>query len=109
GLYCLARFARFIRLFTRVRPRDRAAPGSLWLWECLLWCAWVVALVGGGVLLHWQRPASFLRPSVLGGLGLRAHRVERLGAHERGRQLAHVRWAVTRSPSGHRIHQQPQI
>ncbi len=26
GLYWLARFARFIRLFTRVRPRDRAAP-----------------------------------------------------------------------------------
>ena len=32
GVYWLARFAWFIRLFTRVQPRDRAAPGSLWLW-----------------------------------------------------------------------------
>jgi len=59
GLYWLARFARFIRLFTRVRPRDRAAPGSLWLWEWLLWCAWVVALVGGGVLLVGSDPRAF--------------------------------------------------
>jgi hypothetical protein len=51
GLYWFARFARFIRLFTRVRPPDRAAPGSLWLWEWLLWFGWVAALVGGGLLL----------------------------------------------------------
>ena len=58
GLYWLARFARFIRLFTRVQPRDRAAPGSLWLWEWLLWCAWVVA-VGGGVLLLGSDARAF--------------------------------------------------
>jgi hypothetical protein len=51
GLYWLARFARFIRLFTRVRPHDRAAPGSLWVWEWLLWLSWVAALVVGGVFL----------------------------------------------------------
>jgi modulator of FtsH protease len=59
GLYWLVRFARFIRLFTRVRPRDRAAPGSLWLWEWLLWVAWVVALAGGGVLLLGSDPRAF--------------------------------------------------
>jgi len=59
GVYWLARFAWFIRLFTRVQPRDRAAPGSLWLWEWLLWIAWVVALVGGGVLLVGSDPRAF--------------------------------------------------
>lgn len=58
GIYWSARFARFIRLFTRVRPQDRAAPGSLWLWEWLLWVAWVVALVGGGVLLLGSDPRA---------------------------------------------------
>ena len=51
GLYWLARFARFIRLFTRVRPGDRAAPGSLYLWEWVLWLGWVAALVAGGLFL----------------------------------------------------------
>jgi hypothetical protein len=59
GLYWLARFARFIRLFTRVGPQDRAAPGSLWLWEWLLWVAWVVALAGGGVLLLGGDPRAY--------------------------------------------------
>ena len=51
GLYWLARFARFIRLFTRVRPHERASPGSLWLWEWLLWFSWVAALVVSGLFL----------------------------------------------------------
>src|SRR4029077_10240757 len=61
GLYWIARFARFIRLFTRVRPSDRSAPGSLWLWEWLLWFVWVIALVGGGGLLVWGDPRAFDR------------------------------------------------
>jgi hypothetical protein len=42
-----------------VRPRDRAAPGSLWLWEWLLWFAWVVALVVVVVLLLGSDPRAF--------------------------------------------------
>jgi hypothetical protein len=72
GLYWLARFSRFIRLFTRVRPRDRAAPGSLWLWEWILWLAWVVALAGGGVLLLGSDARAFyvLAPWAVSGFVL---------------------------------------
>lgn len=72
GVYWLARFARFIRLFTRLRPRDRAAPGSLWLWEWLLWLGWVAALAGGGVLLLGSDVRAFyvLAPWAVSGFVL---------------------------------------
>src|SRR2546428_5251875 len=66
GLYWLARFARVIRLFTRVPPPDRAAPGFLWVWEGLVWRALVGALGGGGVVLLWGRPPAFLALPSLG-------------------------------------------
>jgi hypothetical protein len=72
GLYWLARFVRFIRLFTRMQPRDRAAPGSLWRWEWILWLAWVVALAAAGLLLLGGDIRAFdvLAPWALSGFVL---------------------------------------
>ena len=72
GRHWLARFTRFIRLFTRVRPHDRAAPGSLWLWTWLLWFGWVAALAGGGLLLLGNDLRAFyvLAPWVVSGFVL---------------------------------------
>jgi hypothetical protein len=72
GLYWLARFARFIRLFTRVQPRDRAAPGSLWLWEWLLWFGWVGALAAAGLLFLGSDMRAFylLAPWAVSGFVL---------------------------------------
>lgn len=72
GLYWLARFARFLRLFTRVRPDDRAAPGALWRWEWILWLIWIAALCAGGLLLLGSDPRAFdvLAPWALAGFVL---------------------------------------